>query len=83
VRLEGLGQLENPMASSRMELRDLPVCSVVPQQTTLPRALYTSIYSVQKITIYETIIMSVGLYGCETWFLTVRECRLTCLRTGC
>jgi hypothetical protein len=26
-----------------------------------------------KIKIYRTIILSVVLYGCETWFLTVRE----------
>ena len=30
-----------------------------------------------KIEIYRTIIMSVVLYGCETWSLTFREeCRL-------
>jgi hypothetical protein len=26
-----------------------------------------------KIRIYKTIILPVGLYGCETWFLTLRE----------
>jgi hypothetical protein len=26
-----------------------------------------------KITIYRTIILPVGLYGCETWLLTLRE----------
>ena len=30
-----------------------------------------------KIKIYRTIILSVVLYGCETWLLTLREeCRL-------
>jgi hypothetical protein len=30
-----------------------------------------------KITIYRNIILSVVLYGCETWSLTLRdECRL-------
>ena len=30
-----------------------------------------------KIKIYKTIILSVVLYGCETWYLTLREkCRL-------
>ena len=30
-----------------------------------------------KIKIYKTIILSVVLYGCETWSLTLREyCRL-------
>ena len=33
--------------------------------------------------IYKTIIMSVVLYGCETWSLTLREeCRLTVFETG-
>jgi hypothetical protein len=26
-----------------------------------------------KVRIYKTIILSVVLYGCETWYLTVRE----------
>jgi hypothetical protein len=26
-----------------------------------------------KVRIYETIILPVVLYGCETWFLTLRE----------
>jgi hypothetical protein len=26
-----------------------------------------------KIRIYKTIILPVVLYGCETWFLTLRE----------
>jgi hypothetical protein len=26
-----------------------------------------------KMRIYMTIILPVGLYGCETWFLTLRE----------
>jgi hypothetical protein len=26
-----------------------------------------------KVRIYKTIILPVVLYGCETWFLTVRE----------
>jgi hypothetical protein len=26
-----------------------------------------------KVRIYKTIILHVVLYGCETWFLTVRE----------
>ena len=30
-----------------------------------------------KIKVYETIILPVVLYGCETWFLTLREeCKL-------
>jgi hypothetical protein len=33
-----------------------------------------------KIKIYRTIILSVGLYGCGTWSLTLREeCRLRVL----
>jgi hypothetical protein len=39
MRLEGLGQLKNPMTSSGTETRGLPACSTVPQPTTLPRAL--------------------------------------------
>jgi hypothetical protein len=34
VRLEGLGQLKNPMTSSGIE----PACSIAPQPTTLPHA---------------------------------------------
>jgi hypothetical protein len=34
-----------------------------------------------KIKIYRNIILSVVLYGCETWSLTVREGRR--LTTGC
>jgi hypothetical protein len=37
VRLEELGQLKKS-TSSGFETRDLPVCSIVPQPTTLPRA---------------------------------------------
>jgi hypothetical protein len=34
-----------------------------------------------KIKIYRTIILSVVLYGCESWSLTLREeCRLRVLR---
>jgi hypothetical protein len=38
VRLEGLGQLKisNDLIGNRT--RDLPACSIVPQQTTLQRA---------------------------------------------
>jgi hypothetical protein len=35
VRLEGLGQLKNPMYSSRIEPCDLAPCSVLPQPSTL------------------------------------------------
>jgi hypothetical protein len=37
VRLEGLGQLQNVHLIGTRS-RDLPACSIVPQQTTLPRA---------------------------------------------
>jgi hypothetical protein len=36
VRLEGLGELKNPLTSSGIE----PACSIVPQPTTLPLAPY-------------------------------------------
>jgi hypothetical protein len=36
VRLEGLGQLKNPLNSSRI-VREIPAFSIVPQPTTLPR----------------------------------------------
>jgi hypothetical protein len=37
-----------------------------------------------KIRIYNTIILPVVLYGCETWPLTLREeHRLRIMRTGC
>jgi hypothetical protein len=35
VRLEGLGQLKNPIGN---RTRDLPACSIAPQPTTLPHA---------------------------------------------
>jgi hypothetical protein len=37
VRLEGLGQLKNPVTSG-IETAELPACSIVPQPTTLPHA---------------------------------------------
>jgi hypothetical protein len=33
MRLEGIGQLKNPMASSEFEPADLLACSLVPQPT--------------------------------------------------
>ena len=37
-----------------------------------------------KIKIHRTIILSLVLYGCETWLLTLREeHRLRVLRVGC
>jgi hypothetical protein len=38
VRLEGLGQLKNPVTPIGNRTRDIPVRSIVPQPTTLPRA---------------------------------------------
>jgi hypothetical protein len=36
-----------------------------------------------KVKIYKTVILSVVLYGCETWFLALREeLGLRVLRTG-
>ena len=35
-----------------------------------------------KVGIYRIIILSVVLYGCETWSLTLRE-EYRCLRIGC
>jgi hypothetical protein len=34
---------------------------------------FTVTYKKVKIRIYKTIILPVVLYGCETWFLTLRE----------
>jgi hypothetical protein len=39
VRLEGLGQLKKVHLMGT-RTRDLPVCSIVPQPTTLPRAYF-------------------------------------------
>jgi hypothetical protein len=36
-----------------------------------------------KIRIYMTIILPVVLYGCDTWYLTLRGEHSWCLRTGC
>jgi hypothetical protein len=38
MRLEGLGQLKNPVTSLGIRSRDLPACSIVSHPTTLPRA---------------------------------------------
>jgi hypothetical protein len=38
VRLEGLGHLKKSNDLIGTRTRDLPVCSIVPQPTTLPRA---------------------------------------------
>ena len=36
-----------------------------------------------KIKIYKTIILPVVLYGCETWYFTLREeCKLRVLKSG-
>jgi hypothetical protein len=40
VGLEGLGKLKKSNYLIWNRTRDLPVCSIVPQRTTLPRALY-------------------------------------------
>jgi hypothetical protein len=46
VRLEGLGKLKkNYLIGTRT--RDLPACSIVPQPTTLPRALWGEKYYTQ------------------------------------
>jgi hypothetical protein len=39
VRLEGLGQLKKKIYLVGTRTRDLPVCSAVPQPTTLPRTI--------------------------------------------
>jgi hypothetical protein len=39
VRLEGLGQLKNSKDLIGTPTRNLPACSIVSQETTLPRAL--------------------------------------------
>jgi hypothetical protein len=38
VRLEGLGKFEKSNDLTGNRTRDLPVCSIVPEPTTLPRA---------------------------------------------
>jgi hypothetical protein len=38
VRLKGFGQLKKSSDLNGNQTRDLPHCSIVPQQTTLPRA---------------------------------------------
>jgi hypothetical protein len=39
VQLEGLGELKKPNDLIGNRTRDFPACSIVPQPTTLPRAL--------------------------------------------
>ena len=34
---------------------------------------YSLLYKYINIKIYRTVILSVVLYGCETWWLTLRE----------
>jgi hypothetical protein len=41
VRLEGLGKLKKKINRIRTRNHDLPACSMVPQQTSLPRAPYS------------------------------------------
>jgi hypothetical protein len=59
VRLEGLGKLKkaNDIAN---QTRDLPVCSIVPQPTTLPRAPYQQMHELfhLKITIFWNVMQS-------------------------
>jgi hypothetical protein len=50
-------------------------------QNLLSSSLLSKIINIKIQTI---VILSVVLYGCETWSLTLREeHRLWCLRTGC
>jgi hypothetical protein len=46
VRLQGLGKLKK-CTSSGTQTGDLPVCSIVPQPTTLPRALCPGAYLIE------------------------------------
>jgi hypothetical protein len=43
------------------------------QQTGENCVMKTSLNIVREIKFYRTIILHVGLYGCETWSLTLRE----------
>jgi hypothetical protein len=52
--LEGLDQLKNPMTSSGIESATFWACSIVPQATTLPRALV-------HINIYKTTTAKNGI----------------------
>jgi hypothetical protein len=36
-------------------------------------SVLSSAFKVLKIRIYKTVILPVVLYGCKTWFLTLRE----------
>jgi hypothetical protein len=58
VWLEGLGQLKNLVTSGNLS-RDLPACSIMPQPTTLPRALY----KVRKISRSLEVIRYLHLSG--------------------
>jgi hypothetical protein len=48
LRLEGLGQLKKKIHLIGTRTRDFPVCSIVPQPTTLPRAPFVFYCTVQK-----------------------------------
>jgi hypothetical protein len=52
VRLEGLVQLKKIHLIGTQN-RDLPVCSIVPQPTTLPREVLLSIFNFSHVAIYE------------------------------
>jgi hypothetical protein len=68
VRLEGLGQLKNPIISSGNRTRDLPACSIIHQLHTLPRA--------QEKYLYTYLLPYLLTYGPES-FLRSCNCAAT------
>jgi hypothetical protein len=68
VRLKGLGTLKTSVTAIRTRTRDLPVCSIAPQSSTLPRAKSLNI----KENVCSLMLLSVGFSeGCDQGVGTV------------
>jgi hypothetical protein len=73
VRLEGLGQLKkyNDLIGNRT--RDLPTCSIVPQQTTLLRAPHVK-FVLCKMTLRYAFSPSTSHFSCQSAFHRCTTC---------
>jgi hypothetical protein len=71
VRLEGLGQLRNPVTSSGIKTRELPACSIVPQPSMLQHALKSDQVLGCRAVLIETLdLPTIGCYA-NNMFATV------------
>jgi hypothetical protein len=70
VRLEGLGQLKNPMTSSGF---DSTTCSIVPQPTMLPHALQRGINRKEREISVDNVVIRLKLIGLSLFHRTTHR----------